>query len=101
MKKAVCAALLFILMLGILTACAAGGSPRSWRRLGGGGAPEVLLSCGAALQDGELCAWELGGGVLSVFGPGGTKRLSAVNLGFMLIVSDGLWPDLFIPVLKN
>lgn len=100
MKKAVCAALLFILMLGVLTACAAGGSPRSWRRLGGG-APEVLLSCGAALQDGELCAWELGGGVLSVFGPGGTKRLSAVNLGFMLIVSDGLWPDLFIPVLKN
>ena len=93
MKKAVCAALLLALLLALLASSGPVGGEGGdicWQRLGGG----------TGLSGGEPCLWRLSRGVLTVLSPGGTERCTVLRLGGIMLVINGLWPDVLLPV-KN
>lgn len=103
MKKAVCAALLLALLLAPLASSGPVGGEGGdicWQRLGGEGAPEVLYGDGIGLSGGEPCLWRLSRGVLTVLSPGRTERCAVLRLGGIMLVINGLWPDVLLPV-KN
>ena len=102
-KKAVCAALLLALLLALLASSGPVGGEGGdicWQRLGGEGAPEVLYGDGIGLSGGEPCLWRLSRGALTVLSPGRTERCTVLRLGGIMLVINGLWPDVLLPV-KN